>query len=308
VTAPHAAVDVGSNSVRLLVLAADGSRITREMTVTRLAAGVDRTGHLDDQALARTLDTIAAYRDIWRGHGVADRIRIAATSAVRDAEDRERFFAGVREVTGTDAEVLSGSQEASLAFAGAIGAVEVVRPAAVIDIGGGSTELIVGDLQDDVVGDVSLQLGCVRLTERHLAEDPPRREQVRAARSMIAERLDAADEALAAQGSRLQDAAVLVGVAGTATTLGALHLGLDAYEESLIHGAVVPAADLAALTERLLAMTSAERAALGPMQPGREDVIHGGALILSEVVARYGFEAVVVSEADSLDGLAATLG
>jgi exopolyphosphatase / guanosine-5'-triphosphate,3'-diphosphate pyrophosphatase len=308
VSAPHAAVDVGSNSVRLLVLAADGSRITREMTVTRLAAGVDRTGHLDDQALARTLDTIAGYRDLWRTHGVTDRVRIAATSAVRDAEDRDRFFAGVRDVAGIDAEVLSGSQEAALAFAGSIGAVEVDRPAAVIDIGGGSTELIVGDARDQVVGDVSLQLGCVRLTERHLREDPPRREEIRAARSMIIERLDAADESLAAQGVGLRDAVALVGVAGTVTTLGALHLGLDAYEESLIHGAEVPAADLAALTERLLAGTSAERASLGPMQPGREDVIHGGALILAEVVARYGFGSVVVSEADGLDGLAATLG
>jgi exopolyphosphatase / guanosine-5'-triphosphate,3'-diphosphate pyrophosphatase len=178
VSAPHAAVDVGSNSVRLLVLAADGRRITREMTVTRLAAGVDRTGHLDDQALARTLDTIAGYRDLWRAHGVTDRVRIAATSAVRDAEDRDRFFAGVRDVAGIDAEVLSGSQEAALAFAGAIGAVEVDRPAAVIDIGGGSTELIVGDGRGSVAGDVSLQLGCVRLTERHLRDDPPRPEEV----------------------------------------------------------------------------------------------------------------------------------
>ena len=306
-SAPHAAVDVGSNSVRLLVLGSDGARVTREMTVTRLATGVDHTGHLDDEALTRTLDTIAGYRDLWRAHGVTDRVRIAATSAVRDAEDRERFFAGVRDVAGLDAEVLSGSQEAALAYAGAIGAVEVTRPAAVIDIGGGSTELILGDAQDTVVGDVSLQLGCVRLTERHLRDDPPRPEEVRAARSMIVERLDAADEALAAQGVRLEDAAALVGVAGTVTTLGALHLGLDAYEESLIHGAVVPAGDLTALTERLLGMTSADRAALGPMQPGREDVIQGGAMILTEVVARYGFGSVVVSEADSLDGLAATL-
>jgi exopolyphosphatase / guanosine-5'-triphosphate,3'-diphosphate pyrophosphatase len=308
VSAPHAAVDVGSNSVRLLVLAADGRRITREMAVTRLAAGVDRTGHLDDQALARTLDTIAGYRDLWRAYGVTDHVRIAATSAVRDAEDRDRFFTGVRDVAGVDAEVLSGSQEAALAFAGAIGAVEVARPAAVIDIGGGSTELIVGDGRGSVAGDVSLQLGCVRLTERHLRDDPPRPEEVHAARSMIVERLDAADEALTGQGVELRDAATLVGVAGTVTTLGALHLGLDAYEESRIHGSVIPATDLAALTEALLTMPCAERARLGPMQPGREDVIHGGALILSEVVARYGFGSVVVSEADSLDGLAATLG
>jgi exopolyphosphatase / guanosine-5'-triphosphate,3'-diphosphate pyrophosphatase len=306
--APHAGVDVGSNSVRLLVRAADGSRVTREMIVTRLAAGVDATGHLDDQALARTLETIATYRDLWRHHGVTDRVRIAATSAVRDAEDRARFFDGVRDVAGIDAEVLSGAEEARLAFVGAIGAVEVARPAAVLDIGGGSTELILGDLHDRVVGDVSLQLGCVRLTERHLVHDPPRSEEVAAARAMIAERLDAADEAFEQQGARLHTAASLVAVAGTATTIGALHLGLDAYEEERIHGAVVSAEALAALTERLLAMPSAERARLGPMQPGREDVIHGGALILDEVVTRYGFASVVASEADSLDGLTATLG
>jgi exopolyphosphatase / guanosine-5'-triphosphate,3'-diphosphate pyrophosphatase len=307
VTEACAAVDVGSNSVRLLVLAADGSRITREMVVTRLAAGVDRTGHLDDAALDRTLATIADFQALWCRHGVTDRVRIAATSAVRDADDRERFFAGVRRITGVDAEVLSGAEEAALAFRGALGAVDVPRPAAVLDIGGGSTELIVGDRHDRVLADVSLQLGCVRLTERHLVEDPPRRAEVTAARAMIAERLDAADEVFADRSVALGDAAALVAVAGTATTIGALHLGLDAYEETRIHHAVVPAAALAELTERLLGMRSADRAALGPMQPGREDVIHGGAMILCEVVARYGFDAVVVSEADGLDGLAASL-
>jgi exopolyphosphatase / guanosine-5'-triphosphate,3'-diphosphate pyrophosphatase len=308
VPAPRAAVDVGSNSVRLLVVDGDGARLLREMVVTRLAAGVDRTGHLDDAALERTLATIAEFRELWTRHGVTDRIRIAATSAVRDARDRDRFFAAVRDVAGVDAEVLSGAEEAALAYRGAIAAVAVPRPATVIDIGGGSTELIVGNGHGSVLGDVSLQLGCVRLTERHLVDDPPRPMEVAAARAMIEERLDAADETFAAADARLRDAASLVAVAGTATTLGALHLGLEAYEESLIHGAVVPAAAVHALAERLLAMTSAERAALGPMQPGREDVIHGGALILSAVVARYGFGEVVISEADGLDGLAASLG
>jgi exopolyphosphatase / guanosine-5'-triphosphate,3'-diphosphate pyrophosphatase len=306
VTEPRAAVDVGSNSVRLLVVDGDGRRLTREMVVTRLAAGVDRTGHLDDAALERTLATIADLRAIWTRLGVTDGVRIAATSAVRDASDRDRFFAGVRRVAGVDAEVLSGAEEAQLAYRGAIGAVEVPRPAVVLDIGGGSTELILGD-DGSVLGDVSLQLGCVRLTERHLAEDPPRRVEVAAARTMIDERLEAADESFAAAGVRVADAAALVAVAGTATTLGALHLGLEGYEETLIHGAVVPAAAVHGLAERLLAMSSAERAALGPMQPGREDVIHGGALILSAVVARYGFDEVVISEADGLDGLAASL-
>ncbi len=306
VAAAHAAVDVGSNSVRLLVHGADGQRLTREMTVTRLGTGVDRTGRLDDEALARTLATIAAYRAQWEGLGVRDRVRIAATSAVRDAADRERFFAGVREVAGVDAEVLTGAEEAALAFLGATAAVDVPRPAAVIDIGGGSTEVVLGTEHGAQAG-ASVQLGCVRLTERHLQADPPDLAQLHAGRAMVGARLDEVDVQLAAAGWRVADAVALVAVAGTATTLGALHLGLDTYEESLIHGARIPASSLGALTDRLVAMTSAQRAALGPMQPGREDVIHGGALVLAATVERYGFDEVVVSEADSLDGLAASL-
>jgi exopolyphosphatase/guanosine-5'-triphosphate,3'-diphosphate pyrophosphatase len=310
VSAPRAAVDVGTNSVRLLLVGADGRRITREMTVTRLGAGVDRTGRLDDAALARTLDTIAAYRDRWRSHGVDGRVRIAATSAVRDARDRDRFFDGVRELTGVEAEVLSGEEEARLSFLGAVGAVEVARPPAVVDVGGGSTELIVGaDAADRaaVAGSVSLQLGCVRLTERHLATDPPTGDERDAARATVRQRLAEADRVLAEQGAALTDAASLIGVAGTATTLGALHLGLTAYDEDRIHGARLPAAALTELTERLVAMSTAQRAALGPVQAGREDVLHGGAIVLDEVVRRYGFGELVVSEADILDGLVASL-
>jgi exopolyphosphatase / guanosine-5'-triphosphate,3'-diphosphate pyrophosphatase len=305
---PRAAVDVGSNSVRLLVVDAAGDRITREMTITRLGTRVDATGHLDDAALARTLGTIARYRDIWADAGVTDRVRIAATSAVRDAADRERFFAGVREVTGgVDAEVLSGTEEAALAFAGAAGAVPVERPTAVVDIGGGSTELIVGTTDGSVAGSVSLQLGCVRVTERHLAGDPPTDAEVAAARALVAEQLDRADAVLAEQGAAVGDVDALVGVAGTATTLAALHLGLDAYLEDRIHGTTIPADALLELCERLVAMAAPERAALGPMQPGREDVIHGGALVLAGIVARYGLPGVTVSEADNLDGLVSSL-
>jgi len=306
-TAPRAAVDVGSNSIRLLVVDADGQRLTRVMTVTRLAAGVDATGHLDDAALERSLATIGRYRDVWERYGVTDRVRIAATSAVRDAADRERFFAGVRGVTGRDAEVITGEEEAALAFAGAASAVDVARPTAVIDIGGGSTELIVGSAHGTVAGSVSLQLGCVRLTERHLAGDPPAGDEVAEAAGMVAERLDEADRRLTEQGVDLRDTAGLVGVAGTVTTLGALHLGLDTYEERAIHGSRISAAALRQLVDRLVDLTAAQRAELGPMQPGREDVIHGGALVLAGVVERYGFREVVVSEADNLDGLVASL-
>ncbi len=303
---PRAAIDVGSNSIRLLVVDGDGHRLTRQMTITRLAAGVDATGRLDDAALQRSLDTISGYRDVWRQHGVTDRVRIAATSAVRDAVDRERFFDGVRAATGIDAQVISGAEEASLAFAGAARAVDVAAPTAVIDIGGGSTELIIGD-DDGLAGSVSLQLGCVRLTERCLLADPVSAKHLVDAQAFITDRLDEADARLAEQGVALADAAALIGVAGTATTLAALHLGLDTYEASRIHGARIPADALADLSFRLVSSTSAQRAELGPMQAGREDVIHGGALILTAVLARYGFAEVVVSEADNLDGLVASL-
>lgn len=302
----RAAVDVGSNSVRLLVHDAHGNRVTREMTVTRLGTGVDRTGRLDDDALRRTLDTIADYRRIWQSHGVNGQVRIAATSAVRDAADRDRFFDGVRAVAGVEAEVLSGAEEAALAFLGATGAVEVARPTAVIDIGGGSTEVVVGAGRG-AQASASVQLGCVRLTERHLHDDPPGPDQLAAARAMVDERLIEVDRRLAEAGFDARDAAALVAVAGTATTLGALHLGLATYEESAIHGVAIPTAALTALTARLLTMSASERAALGPMQPGRADVIHGGALVLAMAAERYGIDAVVVSEADSLDGLVASL-
>jgi exopolyphosphatase/guanosine-5'-triphosphate,3'-diphosphate pyrophosphatase len=307
VTGPRAAVDVGTNSVRLLVVDGDGARIIRELTITRLGQGVDATGRLHPEALQRTIDTIAGYAEVWRAHGVDGAVRIAATSAVRDATNRDDFFAGVRDVAGVDAEVLTGEEEAALAFAGAAGAVDVAAPTAVVDVGGGSTELVVGGPGRDVRGSVSLQLGCVRLTERHLHGDPPTWEELREAETYVHARLDEADAVLADQGASLHEVASLIGVAGTATTLAALHLGLDAYREEAIHGSRIPTADLVALTADLVARTAAERAAMGPVQPGREDVLHGGALVLAAIVTRYDLGELVVSEADGLDGLAASL-
>ncbi|TVP67953.1 MAG: exopolyphosphatase [Nitriliruptor sp.] len=277
------------------------------MVITRLAAGVDATGHLDDLALARTLEAIAGFREVWASYGVEGRVRIAATSAVRDAADRARFFDGVRAETGVEAEVITGEEEAQLAFLGAAMAVEVARPTAVIDIGGGSTELIVGGSDGEVAGWVSLQLGCVRVTERHLASDPPSDGELRSARAMIEEQLDRAEKVMAEQGVALTDAASLIGVAGTATTLGAIHLGLPTYDEDRIHRTRLPAAALADMAERLAGMTSAQRATLGPVQPGREDVIHGGAFVLHAALARMGLDEVTISEADNLDGLVASL-
>lgn len=303
---PRAAVDVGTNSVRLLVVAADGTRILREMTITRLGLGIDRRGRLDEVALTRTLGTIERYAATWRTHGVAaSDVRIAATSAIRDAADRDRFFEGVRAAAGVDAEVLSGDEEARTAFRGATTALTVPPPAAVLDIGGGSTELIVGDVRGEVVGAYSMQLGSVRLTERLLPSDPPAATELDAAAAEVAARLDEADAALAQQGSAVSSAASLIGTAGTMTTLAALHLELPAYLEAEIHATRLPASAIRGWARRLAAMPAAERARLGPMQPGREDVVAAGSLIAATIVERYGFEAVHVSEADILDGLAA---
>ncbi len=293
-----AAVDVGTNSVRLLV-AEPGEplrSLERAMRITRLGAGVDATGHLDDGALARTLDCIGDYADRWRALG-AERVRISATSAVRDAADRDRFFDGVRARAGVDAEVLSGDEEATTAFRGATAAVEGEAPYLVLDIGGGSTEYIRGvDVPEAMT---SRQLGCVRLTERCLPTDPPTADEIQAAYELVDAELDVVD-GLVAPGS----ARTLVGVAGTVTTLAALFVGLEVHDPERVHSTRIPIDQVVALTGRLAVMPVAARAALGPMAPGREDVIVGGALILTRTMERFGFADVLVSESDILDGLA----
>ena len=296
-----AAVDVGTNSTRLLV-AEDQlplQVVERQMRITRLGQGVDATGHLDDSALERTLMCIADYATIWRELG-ADRVRLTATSAVRDASDRERFFSGVRERTGIEAEVLSGEDEGRTAFRGATALIDGQAPYLVLDIGGGSTEFILGTDAPEAM--TSRQLGCVRVAERELLSDPPSLDQIAEARGFADGELDAVEVVIAPGAAR-----TLVGVAGTITTIAALHLALDTYQPDRIHGSRIPAEQVAEITERLLAMTTAERRALGPMAPGREDVIHAGALILDRVMARYGFADVLVSESDILDGLAMSL-
>jgi exopolyphosphatase/guanosine-5'-triphosphate,3'-diphosphate pyrophosphatase len=306
-TRPAAAVDVGSNSVRCLVLDGHGHPVARELAITRLAAGVDATGRLDDAALERTLDALVRYRELWESHGVdTGRVRIAATSAVRDADDRDRFFDGVRRVAGVDARVLTGEEEAATAYRGASGGLDAPHPLAVLDIGGGSTEVVVGDGAGDVAGWHSLQLGSVRLTERVLRDEPPTAGQVAAARHEIEARLDELDDRLAADGAAVSDAATLVGVAGTVTTLAALVVGADRYVAGRVHGQRISGDELGEWADRLCGMIPAEVAALGPVQPGREDVLAAGALIADAVVDRYRFDELMVSEADILDGLAAT--
>jgi exopolyphosphatase / guanosine-5'-triphosphate,3'-diphosphate pyrophosphatase len=295
-----AAFDVGTNSTRLLVADVDGGQIVaehaREMVITRLGKGVDRTGRFDPAALARTLEVLAGYAETCRRLGVARR-RLVATSATRDAADRRAFLDGVRDLLGVDAEVLTGQAEAATAYRGATATLEGDLPTLVVDIGGGSTELILGDGRA-ARAMISLDIGCVRLFERHLHHDPPTAEEAAALRADVAAHL-------ADVGDVLDPSAAdrVVGVAGTVTTVTAIALGLDAYDPRRIHRATLDAAEIAAVADKLTAMTVAERAALPVMAPGREDVIAAGALLLDELVRRFRIRQVIASETDILDGI-----
>jgi exopolyphosphatase / guanosine-5'-triphosphate,3'-diphosphate pyrophosphatase len=306
-----AAVDCGTNSIRLLVadVTSDGLRdVHREMRVVRLGQGVDATGVLAPDAIERTRVALADYAAVMRCAGV-ERVRMVATSATRDAANRDDFFAMVRTTLGAEAEVISGDEEARLSFAGAVGDLEPDDgPFVVVDIGGGSTEVVVGELTPDgiaVAGARSVDVGCVRLTERCLPDDPPTPEQVEKARSVAAEILDEPIATVPIEGVR-----TWVGVAGTVTTLAALALGLPAYDPDAIHLSRLSLPDLHRLTAELLSMSHDARAALGPMHPGRVDVIGGGAIVVDEVARRFaevGITELVASEHDILDGIARSI-
>ncbi len=300
VTRPEvaAAVDCGSNSTRMQVARRTDNGLevlTRRQVVTRLGQAVDETGQLDPSAIGRTVDTIEQFADVWREHG-ATSVRIVATSAVRDAANRDRFVRAVTERVGAEPEILQGSAEAALAFEGAVRAVDPPRPALVLDIGGGSTELIVGT--DTPAASTSRQLGCVRLTERALPGDPPALEAVAAALGLIDAELNAAEPIIAPHAP-----ASIVAVAGTATTLAALQLGLERYDAARVHGTAVPIAGVHALVAWLRESAAAEIAARGTVQEGREDVLLAGALILARVLDRFELTEVIVSEGDLLDAV-----
>jgi exopolyphosphatase / guanosine-5'-triphosphate,3'-diphosphate pyrophosphatase len=295
-----AALDVGTNSTRLLVADVDGGSViaehAREMIITRLGKGVDRTGRFDPAALRRTLDVLAGYEATCRRLGVSRR-RVVATSATRDAGNRQEFLDGVRALLGVDAEVLSGEEEAATAFRGATHDLPGEERTLAVDIGGGSTELILGR-RGAPEAMVSLDLGCVRLHERHLHSDPPTAAEVAALRADAAARLATVTGTLdPASAERV------VGVAGTITTVTAIGLGLDSYDPRRIHRSALSAAEIAAVAEKLAAMTVAERAALPVMAKGREDVIAAGALLLDQLVRTFGFPRVIASETDILDGV-----
>ena len=295
-----AAVDCGTNSVRLLVADVAGDSkadLHREMRVVRLGEGVDRTGSLSAAALERTRLALADYAAVCAELGV-ERIRMVATSATRDASNRSAFVEIVSSTLGVEPDVVSGEEEATLSFAGATAGLDPVDgPFLAMDIGGGSTEIVLG--ATGVEASSSVDIGCVRLTERHLRDDPPTAEQVAAARADIDRALSGALAVVPAGKAR-----TAIGLAGSVTTVAALALELPSYRPERIHRSRISAEQVEAVTEQLLGMTRAERAALPAMHPGRVDVIGGGALILQGCVSRLGLAEVVVSESDILDGIA----
>jgi exopolyphosphatase / guanosine-5'-triphosphate,3'-diphosphate pyrophosphatase len=294
-----AAVDMGTNSIRLLVASAGGygfGELGRDMVITRLGRGVDRTGRLDPETLRSTMDVLARYVRRARALG-ARRIRVGATSAVRDAADRDRLETEVEAVAGIRPEVLTGGQEAALSFLGATADLDAVRPVVVFDIGGGSTELVLGS--DRPEKGISVDVGSVRITERVGPADPPTEEDLDGMRHMAAEALRAAEGRVPPGVAR-----TLIGVAGTTTTVQAVALGLDRYDPEAIHGTTLSLAEAERVLEELRRMTVAERRALPVMASGREDVIVAGAVILVEILRRWRAAECVVSERDLLDGLA----
>ena len=297
------AVDVGTNTMRLLVVDEDGATITRELRMVRLGEGVDANGHLADAAIERAMDAFTDFRDRWRNLGLFDKqVVLGATSAVRDAVDRDRFLDRVREsAPGVDVRVLTGEEEADGAFRGVAASLpDATRPLVVMDPGGGSTELVVGDVDDNVVGSVSMQLGSVRLTERHMPSDPPSEAQVLSAVSEVHGQVTRAVESL---GLDVDDIGTLVGVAGTVTTLAALAHELGPWQDGAAHGRTLTAADVLLVSNDLIVHDRATIAAHDEVQDGREDVIAAGALIVRGVLDVLRVEELVVSEADGLDGL-----
>jgi exopolyphosphatase/guanosine-5'-triphosphate,3'-diphosphate pyrophosphatase len=303
-----AAIDCGTNSIRLLVADVDPAAgtlrdVERVMQVVRLGEGVDRTGRLSEAALQRTFAATREYARTCERLGV-ERVRFVATSASRDAENRDEFVVGVRELIGVEPQVIPGSEEAALSFTGAtreLVADGVAGPFVVVDLGGGSTEVVRGERSVEAA--LSVDVGCVRMTERHLVDDPPSDAQVAAARRDVEAALDRV-----AQAVPLAGAGALVGLAGTVTTITACALDLPAYDAERIHRTRLPVADVRVACDRLLHLTRAERAALPYMHPGRVDVIGGGALVWRCVVDRLvecaGITDVVTSEHDILDGIA----
>lgn len=295
-----AAIDCGTNSVRLLVT--DGEhQYDRTMRITRLGQGVDATGRLDPAAIDRTLDVLRDYREVIDRHG-ATRIRMAATSASRDAANRDEFFAAVREVIGVEPELLSGIEEGRLSFRGATADLDRAQgPFLVCDIGGGSTEFVWGT--DDAEHVVSIDVGCVRMTEAWLHHDPPTAEELSQALSVIDVHLDDVLRDIPFAG----EAATFVGLAGTITNVAAVEIGLPEWSRDAIHHFVLTRAAIEDVFRTLATESIEDRKHNPGLEPQRADVIVGGLCVLVSIMRRFGFAECLVSESDILDGLARSL-
>lgn len=300
----YAAIDCGTNAIRLLIADVMGGQlteVTRRMLTVRLGEGIDATGEFSQVALERTFSAVEDYaKEIERFDVRAT--RMVATSASRDARNADVFIEGVRRRLGINPEVVVGTEEAELSFIGAargLSASLLDSPLLIADIGGGSTEFVVGDAASGVITSMcSVDVGCVRMTERHLHDDPPTAEQVDQAVHTIDGILDQAFERVDISGVH-----TFVGLAGSVTTVAALAHGLATYDPAAIHGSLVTLSQVEEVTDRLVRMARTERAAEPVMHPGRVDVIAGGALVLRQIMRRLPVHFVIASEADLLDGI-----
>ena len=301
---PIASVDIGTNSTRVLVARpADGGLdiLDRRNTITRLGHGVEASGRLAPEAVERTLDCLRGYHEILDRHGV-ERMRVAATSASRDAANRDEFFGAVEALIGTRPELLSGDEEGRLSFRGATGELDpATGPFLVVDIGGGSTEFIVGT--DRVEGVMSVDVGCVRLTEKFLQHDPPQAEELSACISLTDAYLDDVVREIPA----VAEARTLVGLAGTVTTVAAVEIGLETYDRDRIHHFHLTHEAAEDVFRTLATEARADRIHNPGLEEARADVIVAGCCVLVALFRHFGFDEMIVSEADILDGLALSL-
>jgi exopolyphosphatase / guanosine-5'-triphosphate,3'-diphosphate pyrophosphatase len=303
VTSRLGAIDIGTNSVRLLVADVDGAgeaakleSLDRRIQITRLGQGVDESRRLDPEAISRTLDALCEFRGALDELGV-ERARATATSAVRDADNRDEFLGSAADVLGFEPELLPGTEEARLSFLGATAGLDEPAPYLTLDIGGGSTEFVVGTHEPE--GLISVDTGSVRITEQHLRSDPPEPEELSEAVSVVRAHLADVEREVPA----VRDAATLIGVAGTITTVAAIELGLTEYDRDKIHHFRL---DRTAAEDvfRTLATEPVEVRRHNPgLEPGRVDIIVGGTLILVTIMRTFDFNELLVSEADILDGL-----
>jgi exopolyphosphatase / guanosine-5'-triphosphate,3'-diphosphate pyrophosphatase len=303
---PVAAIDCGTNSIRLLIAEPNGSGglrdLDRRLEIVRLGQGVDASGEFHADALQRTFAVVDQYAELIKKADVpVANVHFVATSAARDARNRDSFFAGIKQRLGVLPDVISGATEAHLSFVGALSRIDPEgEPVLVMDIGGGSTELITGSAAGEMYSAISLDIGSVRVTERFLKQNPVAADDLALATEYV-------DDLLADSGVDFASIGTWIGVAGTATTLAGVYLELEHYDREQVHGAVIPLPALQELLHRLAQMTVEEIRALPSMHPGRADVITGGALIEARIAARLNGGDLIVSESDILDGIALRL-